>query len=422
MDPLSIVVRMFPLHSALRYSLGRAYRKIVELGDKVFISHTELSLVKDIKSIAEQEQWCYQTRLPASMQMRIPSKGIPDNTLLLVRNGRKLAHEQIGSIMLGDRSIGEKIYSQLYSVVRYPIPETFVCDIPNVYISAPNGVVSTSDYRILEQSAVRYIARQVPNTGLVSFKGDTLQGTFVSLLGWSAQNYSHWFMDLLPRLSVLGTIDPSVRFLLSAPAQNFQFDSLRSLGVKATQIHVLEPGWHRLEHLLLCYASGRSSICREEHLYDIRDRIVHKVVGSERRTTPYRRIYVSRSKARRRLVNENELVPILRYYGFQVINCEDLSFSDQVRLFADAKYILGPHGSGIINHMFCPAGAYTIEIYNPIWLNHCFCITANMLGHEHWHVIGENVGRECDTYLSPAKLSKLLAYIFSEGKIVEEDY
>lgn len=65
------------------------------------------------------------------------------------------------------------------------------------------------------------------------------------------------------------------------------------------------------------------------------------------------RIYVSRSRAEsRRICNEQQLSQRLCSQGFREVFLEDLSFSEQVRLFASASHVVAVHGSGLTNVLF----------------------------------------------------------------------
>lgn len=75
------------------------------------------------------------------------------------------------------------------------------------------------------------------------------------------------------------------------------------------------------------------------------------------------RIIVSRgSSTTRRWLNENECKESLNTLGFELIDPSKLSLSEQVKAFSSAEIILGPHGAGLTNIMFCNPGTKVIEI------------------------------------------------------------
>ena len=76
-----------------------------------------------------------------------------------------------------------------------------------------------------------------------------------------------------------------------------------------------------------------------------------------------KRIIISRgSSTTRRWLNENECMQLLDILGFKLIDPSNLSLAQQVEAFSNAEIILGPHGAGLTNIMFCNPGTKVIEI------------------------------------------------------------
>jgi capsular polysaccharide biosynthesis protein len=84
------------------------------------------------------------------------------------------------------------------------------------------------------------------------------------------------------------------------------------------------------------------------------------------------KIYLSRESARkRRVINEAELLGFLRPLGYESFQLEKLSTSEQIALFTQAKFILGPHGAGFANSIHS-AGATLLEFFEPSYVNPCY--------------------------------------------------
>ena len=78
-----------------------------------------------------------------------------------------------------------------------------------------------------------------------------------------------------------------------------------------------------------------------------------------------RRIFVARDPSashKRLLVNGAEIQALFESRGFRCVRPEQLSFGDQIRLFASAQVIAGEAGSGLHGTLFSPAGALTLEL------------------------------------------------------------
>ena len=116
-------------------------------------------------------------------------------------------------------------------------------------------------------------------------------------------------------------------------------------------------------------------------------------------------VYVSRNDSvSRRVSNEDSLLEALqidgrtRGYGLVVVNCEPNSTwcrqenNDPSQVFAAANVVLGPHGSGLANIIFCKHGTAVIEIT----LQDTMLFYTHMsaaLGLRHLSVGAERIGR-----------------------------
>jgi capsular polysaccharide biosynthesis protein len=127
-----------------------------------------------------------------------------------------------------------------------------------------------------------------------------------------------------------------------------------------------------------------------------------------------KRIYVSRSQSSRKIVNEAEILQILTKYNFEVIHCEKMSLAEQIKIFSEAEIILGPHGAGMYNQIFCHSGTSIIEIYNKEYWHHSSRIISSFMGHKHWHIFGENVSSDWQTWVDPLKLEKVLFLVLHD--------
>ena len=85
----------------------------------------------------------------------------------------------------------------------------------------------------------------------------------------------------------------------------------------------------------------------------------------------HRRIYIPRGKAKngRKMINELEVIALLKKHHFSIIDPGKLSVAEQYMLFNGADLVVGPHGSAFANILFMSKGA-VIELvhgsYDPI--------------------------------------------------------
>ena len=102
------------------------------------------------------------------------------------------------------------------------------------------------------------------------------------------------------------------------------------------------------------------------------------------------RIYISRNQAsRRRIVNEEEVVNLLKKIGFQIITFESTSIREQALYLANAQIVVGPHGAGLTNILFCNPGTKIIEFFAPEYIVVCYWVISNICGLQYYHLIGD---------------------------------
>jgi capsular polysaccharide biosynthesis protein len=71
-----------------------------------------------------------------------------------------------------------------------------------------------------------------------------------------------------------------------------------------------------------------------------------------------RKLYVPRHAREGRVVrNEAEVLREVEARGFELVEPQNLTWVEQVRIFAQASQVVGPMGSGLANAMFSPLGA-----------------------------------------------------------------
>lgn len=214
-------------------------------------------------------------------------------------------------------------------------------------------------------------------------------------------SYWHWLIEGLPR--ILDLLDDGVDFsswpLIVPPLESFQRQCFQMFGIDPERHTVaLDVGdWCRLAECLVPTASfpfgidglddysGQPSAAL---LSRIRDAVLARLPPPDPQAPPTpKRIYISRERAgRRKLVNEQEVVGVLKDLGFVKIILEDLPWPDQVRLFAHAEFIVGMHGAGLGNVVFSPS-ASLVEFFNPLEVRAYFAVMARELDMDYANVI-----------------------------------
>jgi capsular polysaccharide biosynthesis protein len=160
---------------------------------------------------------------------------------------------------------------------------------------------------------------------------------------------------------------------------DFQLESLKAFGVSESELEFQPPKTDTVvERLWFATPLGHCHFSARTALLKISDRLkFHFQIAPEE---PSRRLlYISRAKAsRRRITRESEVLSVLQNRHFECVYCEDLSLRDQVRLFAEAKVIIGPHGAGFTNILYAREGTIVGEIYGVDCIP-CYKVMAHQL-------------------------------------------
>lgn len=67
-------------------------------------------------------------------------------------------------------------------------------------------------------------------------------------------------------------------------------------------------------------------------------------------------IFIYRAPGLARPDNQDELVEVARDFGFETVDFAELNFADTVKMVQGARFIIGAHGAGWVNLLFCRPG------------------------------------------------------------------
>jgi capsular polysaccharide biosynthesis protein len=227
-----------------------------------------------------------------------------------------------------------------------------------------------------------------------------LKGDYYYLDMLFSRNYAHWFLDELPRLlSAVSHLPSSTRFIVSDPLQDYKSQSLTALGIHEDSILPVK-GYYETHCERLWFATPLGSCewasSSPQVLNRIRDALL-STYGDSSGPTP-ERIYISRNMTPvKRLANEDQLLPLIEKYGFTVVRPEQMSLVQQVRTFSKARVVLGAHGAGMTNLLFCPRPATLLELQDAQFApRRWYWKVATMLGHQYSTLTGPVTGLRCE--------------------------
>jgi len=182
--------------------------------------------------------------------------------------------------------------------------------------------------------------------------------------------YGHFLIEILPRLELVRSyINEGVPIYVGM-RHDVYFEALEYAGVQRGQIVDSEryPIVSVNDAIVPVYRAAVLGCSAELEFpqfgIDVLRNIREKVLLNSDACDYGDRLYVVRGDgAQRHSNNSEELYEFLECRGFVECQPEKLSFSQQVHAFAKAKVIVGCHGSGMFNAVFCDQSCLVIDLF-----------------------------------------------------------
>lgn len=288
--------------------------------------------------------------------------------------------------------LGRPIPDGLEAARRHAHPEVFLARLPEARLLGPDGTVITPDGDVVEQSTRggRWLERDRALRALRLPPPTRLAGEHYTVASLYAEGYAHWVLEVLPRLIAFERL-PATRpaLVLARALTAWQAESLDLLGLGSVPRITLGDRHLSLEALYLPSFVGTPGHPHPWACAFLRDRFVPSAPPA----AGGRRLYVTRRRARRRrVVNERELEPILADLGFEIVECEALSFRQQVGLFREAEVVAGPHGAGLTNVLWAPPGCRVLELFGHRCVRGLFYALAGLRAQPYAFLVGASEG------------------------------
>lgn len=190
----------------------------------------------------------------------------------------------------------------------------------------------------------------------------------VMLSGWVTEHFGHWVPEYLCRLSYLEHhprfADLPIIVDSDMPPQHLEFLNLLvpnrivqiapDEAIRCGELIVASPSTFfpvhlTPEHQVPPESQGGLPVGGFRYLQE-------RVLQNLPPTGPMdRKLYLSRkSRAWRRLLNEDEISAILAGLGFEILFPEEMTLEEQVRMYQGAKVVVAPNGSSLLNAIFAP--------------------------------------------------------------------
>ncbi len=268
-----------------------------------------------------------------------------------------------------------KIDGTIYKIYNCKNSSLYTDRIHDTALLNCGKIVDGPSFQLRENVNVDCMHNSVFNKGTPRFR-KKIKNTVISFLtgGGGNSNYWHWLFDVLPRFNILNNkISKNSFYLFPDINMKFQKESLDLLNIPVNK----RLSSRKFRHLFskeIIVTSHPYTILNDPNLdsLNIPDWIseflrsifqIKAIKNSNIKDFP-KKIYINRKDATslRYIINNNEVENVLKENGFTSLTLSDFSFSDQVKIFNNAEKIIGLHGAGFANIIFCKPGCKIIEI------------------------------------------------------------
>jgi hypothetical protein len=185
-----------------------------------------------------------------------------------------------------------------------------------------------------------------------------VSGSVGYLSNTGVHNFGHWLLFVFPLVQLyrehLGE-DPDY-YYVGNPIQPWHYDSLAEIGIARERVLTDAVVGDRMVAAIADWPTPAPTP------------FLDFTTDSLRRTPdpsmPPRRVYISRKlRPTRPLLNEEECLEVLERHGFESWCTETLTLREETQLFADAEVVVGLHGAGLANLVFCHPGCIAVELF-----------------------------------------------------------
>ena len=336
---------------------------------------------------------------PESLLRSFSLRELDPGTVLALEPGGQRRSFAARHLVVGDAAPFERCgFSDGYAEGDYYLLRLAGAEVltDRMYVATADGLMRETAGRVFHAK----LARAAEDPRAVDIDADAL------VVGnYHYQNYYHW---LFQGLSVI--LDAQHRggplpTLLVPPLNGWRRESLELVGVDpdaCVELHentVVRPG----VVLYSCFSTEAFSLCPHARLVSLFDRFAERV-AAEQDGPRDELVYISRANsARRKLVNEPELIQALSERGFVEHRLEDLSLSQQIVLFRNAEHVVAPHGAGLANLLFAGRCRSVTEIFPTNYVNRCFFHICQAKGIDH-HAVAATVLNDLGAHESSARV------------------
>jgi len=221
----------------------------------------------------------------------------------------------------------------------------------------------------------------------------------------NSKNFFHWFLDVLQKLEFMernyrDTAESAVVIIPSSHQADFMVSSIAAFDFRFFQQD--NDQLLLVKNLLVVPNLAPTGNYRKEVVLNLRKRLRNYFLSELNESMQVKRVYITRKNAtKRKIINEDDLLPKLREFGFKVIDMDALSFKQQIQVMLGAEMLVSLHGAGLTHMLWMKDRGKVLEIRaSGDCHNNCYFTLASDLELDYYYSLADKIDVTQSTQLA----------------------
>jgi len=221
----------------------------------------------------------------------------------------------------------------------------------------------------------------------------------------NSKNFFHWFLDVLQKLEFMernyrDTAESAVVIIPSSHQADFMVSSIAAFDFRFFQQD--NDQLLLVKNLLVVPNLAPTGNYRKEVVLNLRKRLRNYFLSELNESMQVKRVYITRKNAtKRKIINEDDLLPKLREFGFKVIDMDALSFKQQIQVMLGAEMLVSLHGAGLTHMLWMKNRGKVLEIRaSGDCHNNCYFTLASDLELDYYYSLADKIDVTQSTQLA----------------------
>ena len=212
----------------------------------------------------------------------------------------------------------------------------------------------------------------------------------------NSNNFFHWYLDVLQKLERLSQFKVSFfeeeNLILIPRSHEMPFikESLKSFKFKTYNQKKGELIFIK-NLLFIPDMAGYTGDYRKNLILDLRQRLRKLWLSKYKDQKVNKKIYITRNNNNyRKIINEQDIYPILKDKGFSILDFDILNFENQIKHILNCEVLISPHGAALTHMLWMKEGSQVLEIREKADNhNNCYFSLASDLNHKYYYAFME---------------------------------